>query len=85
MNINHYSATKDKIVDLVLKQKGTDILQSISFISVCTHVPVIAVLFFVGERLNWPEDILKTIEVIKKAYNYGEIEGIPPGFPGRKE
>ena len=85
MNLDHYKHSKKDLIELVLKQNNRNILQAISLVSVCTHVPVVVVLFFVGEELNWPEDILKNIELIKKFYSYKNIGGIPESFPGSKE
>ena len=85
MNLDHYKHSKKELIESVLKQNNPNVLQAISLVSVCTHVPVIAVLFFVGEELGWPEDILGNIKMIKKVYSYGEIEGIPENFPGERE
>lgn len=84
MNINHYILCKKEVIELFHKQTDPDILQSISLISVCLHVPCIAVSFFVGEALGWPEEIVDSIERLTKSYSYKNIEGIPEGYPGKK-
>ena len=84
MNINHYSGSKKEIVNLFFEQKGSNRLQNITLVAVSTHVPIIAVLFFVGEELGWPEDVLESIKMIAKVYNYKNIQGVPNGYPGEK-
>lgn len=69
---------------MVLGQKGVTITQAISFISVCTHVPVIVVSFFVGEHLGWPVEILDNIKLLVKDYSYENLEGVPESYPGDK-
>ena len=81
MNINHYINAKKEIQKLFLKQKDKEILWSISMISVCTHVPVIACTFYIGELLGWPEEILDSIKRLTKNYSYRNIEGIPESYP----
>lgn len=84
MNINHYLNTKKDVQNLFFLQRWGSNVEKISMISVCCHIPVIACLFFVGEALDWPEDILKNIDSIIKDYNYKNIEGIPDSYPGER-
>lgn len=84
MNINHYSGCKKEIQELFFQQKNSNRLQNISMISVCTHTPIIACLFFVGEALDWPQDILDNIKLIVKVYSYKDIQGVPESYPGEK-
>ena len=84
MNIDHYVNSKKEILEMFFRQEGGNRLQTISLISVCNHIPIIACLFFVGEALNWPEDILDNIKMLYKVYSYRDIQGIPESFPGER-
>jgi hypothetical protein len=84
MNIDNYLNSKQDIVKIFFQQKGGTNSYKISMIAVCYHIPVIACLFWVGEALDWPEDILKSIDFIVKDYQYKNIIGIPSSYPGER-
>lgn len=82
--LDRYVVGKKTMQEWYLKQH-MGICECISLISVTTHIPVIVCAFYIGEVAGWPEEVLETIERLKKSYGYTEIVGIPEGFPGRKE
>lgn len=84
MNINNYLGSKKDIQNIFFQQRGGTVIHNISMISVCYHVPVIACLFFVGEVLDWPQEVLDNIDFIIKDYDYKNIIGIPESYPGEK-
>jgi hypothetical protein len=84
MNLNDYSHLKKDIQKMFLVQNGTDIVRNYTMVGVCCHVPVIVCAFFIGEMLNWPQELLVNIEQLRTDYSYNTIEGIPEGYPGDK-
>lgn len=84
MNLNLYLNTKKDIQDLILKQKGVDIIEAFSLVAVATHTPAIVCAFYIGEITGWPQEILDNIQTLIKTYGYINIEGIPESYPGKK-
>lgn len=84
MNVNNYINSKKNILDIFFAQKSENRLQAISLISVCNHIPIIVCLFFLGEALDWPEDVVDNIKMLVRVYNYRDIEGVPESYPGEK-
>lgn len=54
---------------------------SISIMANATMCPCIVCAVWIGEVTNWPEEILVTIDRLKKFYNYSEIINKPEGCP----
>jgi hypothetical protein len=85
INLNNYALVKADLQRIVALQRDTSIERCITIVSVATHVPLIAVAFFVGEAMGWPQEILDMIERLTKEYGYDEVIGIPESFPKERE
>lgn len=80
IDLNDFIVNKEFIQKTVLEKKE-DLEQKISILSLTTYVPIIVVVFYVAEALNWPEKLLNKIDNLIKFYDYEEILNIPETCP----
>lgn len=84
VDLKHYELSKNFIQRTFLSQKNVEIKNVVSLISAATHVPVIVCYFYIGELLNWPEEILRSINNLLIFYGYEEVTNIPESYSRSK-
>ena len=76
-----FDANKKFIQDWAATKGKDDPSRAIGMLASMTHVPAIAVAYWVGEATGWPESVLKSITSITDFYGYTEIKNKPEGAP----
>jgi len=81
-DIAKYESSKQFIKNLYDRNKDReDIKTMISLYACASHVPCIAVAYWIGEFSNWHPDVISNIKTLIESYGYEEILNKPKGSP----
>lgn len=81
IDLDTYSVNKKFCIDWFNSKGGKDIKRSVGMLASMTHVPCIAIAYWLGEETNWHPDAISSIKSLVDFYGYTTIENKPQGAP----
>ena len=78
INIDKYRANIPWIIKIFEKEKNKNTFDRAKIctdISVSSHIPLIAILYFYGEMYGFDQNLTDQINLIEKFYGYTQIDG----------